>query len=564
MKPLSIIHLRGSQAEMGHQYGLIVKENGVLEDAERTLMSLHLRLLKDANHKTVAGRATAALFRGICAYGTWRMTNNRPQEYVERNRAFFAAVDYDRKEVRHMVGMDVFQNVVGLAGRYRIKPLADFSNRAIFASCSSLAAWGEATVDTQLRHARNFDFPAIGVWEQRPTVVYCEPDDGLCYGYVGTFGVDVPGTTGFNEAGLTVAAHTRFHRDVRFDGAAIMDLCHDIIRRAETIEDAERIVRERPVASTWGLMISSANDGYAAVLETTGEAIRLVRARGRESFVTCSNLHRHPELIDDQVIPFPAWTEHADGRERRLRQLAESGSLTDGDFMSALGDNCDPDCQEPARPAGGVLAQAMSVTSVVFRPEAKSMLLSVGDTPTGWGPYVKLDWDWSAEVGRRDTEDYAIARERRGFEAPALERAYRYWREVSRVDAETHDEEAVLTLVDKAIAEDGATASFRLLAGLLRLRKAEWTEALEQFEAGKDLPQSSFRRGQFLLWGSRTLHTLGRQADAKAWRAELLRSSGPHLYALHELAVEDAKRGVSAGKLRRVIYNVDLVDASLP
>lgn len=563
MKPLSIIHLKGSQPEMGHQYGLIVKENGILEDAERTLMSLHIRLLKDANHDTALGRVTAALFHGICAYGTWRMTKNRPSEYLARNQAYFDAVEYEHNELRHMVGMDVFQNVVGLAGRLRIKPLANFSNRAIFASCSSLATWGEASEDGHLRHARNFDFPVIGVWEQRPTVVYCTPDEGLRYGYVGTFGVDVPGTTGFNEAGLTVAAHTRFHRDIRFDGAAIMDLCHDIIRRAETIEDAQRIASERPVASTWGLMIASAKEGAAAVLETTGEAVRIVRPRGKESFVTCSNLHRHPDLVDDQVIPFPAWTEHADGRERRLRQIANKGSLSALDLMSALGDNCDPDCCEPPRPAGGVLAQPMSVTSVVLEPETRSMFLSVGDTPTGWGPYTKVDWDWDQEVGRRDHEDYPIARERRGFTDPNLERAYDHWRQVSRVDAETHDESATLELVEKAIADDGATGSFRLLAGFLRLRRGEWLQALEQFEVGKELPQSNFRRGQFLLWGSRALEALGRKAEALAWRDELLRSSGPHLYALHELAEGDAFKAVPASQLRKIVYNVDLVDAAL-
>jgi hypothetical protein len=563
MKPLSIIHLKGSQAEMGHQYGLIVKENGVLEDAERTLMSLHTRLLKDANHNTAAGRLTAALFQGLCTYGTWRMTKNRPSEYLARNQAYFDAVEYEHNELRHMVGMDVFQNVVGLAGRLRIKPLANFSNRAVFASCSSLATWGETSEGAVLRHARNFDFPVIGVWEQRPTVVYCEPEQGLRYGYVGTFGVDVPGTTGFNEAGITVAAHTRFHKDIRFDGAAIMDLCHDIIRRAETVEDARRIACERPVASTWGLMIASAREGTAAVLETTGEAIRVVHPRGKETFVTCSNLHRHPDLVDDQVVPFPAWTEHADGRERRLRQLASESALSASDLMAALGDNCDPDCCEPPRPAGGVLAQPMSVTSVVFEPERKSMFLSVGDTPTGWGPYTQVDWDWDQEVGRQDHHEYPIARERRGFADPNLERAYVHWRQVSRVDAETHDETATLELVEKAIDEDNATGSFRLLAGFLRLRKGQWHEALEQFEAGKELPQSTFRRGQFLLWGSRALEVLGRKEEALAWRTELLRSSGRHLYALHELAEGDAVKPVPGSQLRKIVYNVDLVDAAL-
>ena len=81
--------------------------------------------------------------------------------------------------------------------------------------CSSLAVWGDATVDGELRHARNFDFPGATMWDTAPAVVFCEPTDGLRYGFVTTRGVDAPGITCFNEAGLTLTVHTRFHRDVR-------------------------------------------------------------------------------------------------------------------------------------------------------------------------------------------------------------------------------------------------------------------------------------------------------------------------------------------------------------
>ena len=35
-----------------------------------------------------------------------------------------------------------------------------------------------------LKHARNFDFPGIGVWDQAPEVVLCDPDEGVRYGFV--------------------------------------------------------------------------------------------------------------------------------------------------------------------------------------------------------------------------------------------------------------------------------------------------------------------------------------------------------------------------------------------
>ena len=562
MKPLSVVHLKGTQAEMGHQYGLLVKEHGRMVDSEEALMGLHLRLLKDANHRTLAGRATGLLFHALCNYGTWRMSRNRPQAYRERNRTMFQAAGYAPEELRHMVGMDIFQNVVGLAGRYHIKPLANFSNRAVHACCSSIATWGEASTDGALRHARNFDFPAIGVWEERPTLVYCDPDEGLRYGYIGSFGVDVPGTTGFNEAGLTVAAHTRFHRDVRFDGAAIMDVCHDIIRRAETLADAVAIANERPVGSTWGILVASASEGRAAVIETTGQQVCVIHAGPKDHRVTCTNLHRHADLVDGQVIPFPAWTEHADNRERRLRQVADQGPLGAEELMDLLGDNIDPDACEVKRTGGGILAQAMSVTSVVYEPEAASMLLSLGDTPTGWGPYVRLDWDWDQPVGLSEPTDLPIARERRELSG-AQASAYSFWRDVSRVEADTRDEHTILNLLHQAIASDPNTASYRLLAGIILLRQGDWSAALSEFKTGKDLPQSNFRRGQFLLWGSRALAVLERHEEAQAWRDTLLQTKGPHLFALHELAEADARKPVPARALRTVVYNVDLIDAAL-
>ena len=562
MYPLTIIHLKGTQAEMGHQYGKLVLARDEDPERERVLTSLAFRMLKDANSHELAGRLATGFLHMVARYGLTKMEAQRPAEYLGRSRAFFEAVDYPMSFTRHALNMDVFQNIVGLAGRFGIKPLLQVAAPHVVPACSSLVVWDQHSSDGQLRHARNFDFPVIGIWEQQPTVVFCEPDEGLRYGYVDCFGADVPGTTGFNEAGLTVAAHTRFHKDVRFDGLAVVDLCHDIIRRASTIEDAISIAKERPVASTWGLMVSSAQDRKAVVLECTGRQTRPLHPPEGRDYLTCANLNRLEGLVEGQVNPFPAWSEHSDCRERRFHQRATAATLSRTDLMDALGDRSDPDSPHTQRRAGGILAQSSTVNSVVYEPEQQQMLLSLGDTPTGLGPYVEVPWDWEQPCGEAIVKEPSVIRERISWGSKASDEAYDHWRQATKVEAETHDLPAVLALIDKAIALDPDIFGYQLGAAFLRLRQGQWKAAFKHFETAEKQALSPFRKGQLLLWSARALDAMGDGAEASRRRRALLSLTGKHLEPLRANAERELKKPIAPSKLKKLVYQLDLVDAS--
>ena len=125
-----------------------------------------------------------------------------------------------------------------------------------------------------------------------------------------------------NEAGLTLGAHTRFHRSTRYDGAYVLDLCHEIVRRASSLDEAIAIAKERPVAANWGPCVSSAADGRAISIETTADGVRVLEGGDHD---TVTNLHLHPDHQGSQVWPFPAWSAHADGRRQRLESIAQRG-----------------------------------------------------------------------------------------------------------------------------------------------------------------------------------------------------------------------------------------------
>ena len=65
-----------------------------------------------------------------------------------------------------------------------------------------------------------------------PAFVTCAPDRGQRYGFFTTRGADAPVVTVVNEAGLVIAPHTRWHKGVGFGGAMIVDVIHDLARRA--------------------------------------------------------------------------------------------------------------------------------------------------------------------------------------------------------------------------------------------------------------------------------------------------------------------------------------------
>ena len=563
MSEYHVIHLRGSQTDMGTQYGRLMAEMGPLHDLHDALTSLGHRMLRDANHRTLGGRLTDAALKGLTRLATGRLHRHRPQAYRERSMAFMEAAGMARSEATHVALMDAFQNIVGWAGRTGLGPFAKRAGRATVAACSTAMVWDDASSDGRLRHARNLDYPAIGLWDRHPTVVFCEPDDGLRYGYVSTLGVDIPGVTGFNEAGLSVAAHTRFHRDVRFNGRCIVDLCHDLVRRAETLEDAVAICREHPIASTWGLAIGSTQERRAAVIETTGNGAWVVHPKTQEHSLVCTNRNRHPDLQAGQVAPMPAWAEHADSRTQHLEQRVASAKPTGGmsahDLMDLLGDHTDPHTGD-VRAGGGIVSQACTVQSVVFSGEEQRLHLSVGKAPTGCGPYAPIEWDWSAAVGHQ-TQQYAPDNGHQRKQPPNAE-AYSLWSQASRYDMEDHDADATLQRLEAASEAAPDESTYRFMAGILCLHQGRWSDAQRHLECAAAIPQSTFRAVQTRVWAARAADANGNTERATQWRVEALEGNAPHCRSLQALAKAEQEAPVSRRRLRGLSYNIDLVDAS--
>lgn len=527
-RKLFVARLTGTQEQMGAQHGALVADDAVrLHEFYRTMPERAL-----AGEMPKVGKLAV---RALANAWQSRLARDRPAELAARTRAFVAAVKqrmpaHDaRGAFLTLATMDSMQNCVSLAARAQLGPFAR-PLRAVLASavpaCSTLIAWGQATEDGELLFGRNFDFPGVGVWDAAPAFLVCAPDRGQRYGFFTTKGADTPVVTIVNEAGIVAAPHTRWHRGVTWGGAMIVDLVHDIARRAETLADAIAIARERGASSSWGIAVGSAREKSACVLELAGANVDVVRPHG--DYLTCTNRYRTSTLQAGEIAGSAAWSIHADRREARLRQLADARTrpLAARDIARFLGDRRDIAAPARERHVGAILAQPLNVHCVVAKPLAREAWLGIDRAPVCEGQWAHVAWAW-------DEEQFTVE-DLPEFVAPQ-DAATRHVGDAMRAYEGSHDTAAAQRSIDLAIAACPDDPSLRLCAVWLALEARQPPRALEHVRAGLATETEPYRRGQLLLWGARAAEPT-EPVLARRWRDELAQLSGAGLDELRAAA----------------------------
>jgi hypothetical protein len=527
-RPLFVARLTGTQEQMGAQHGRLAAADAVrILDFYRTMPE---RMLAGE-----LGAASKFVVRQVANLWQARLTRERPAELAARSRAFVDAVMAEQphpqaRAARHVFAtMDSMQNCVSLAARTQQGPFGKLAvARAAAAAapaCSTLIAWGRTTEDGELLFGRNFDFPGVGVWDAAPAFIVCSPDSGQHYGFFTTRGADTPVVTVVNEAGLVIAPHTRWHRDVTFGGAMIVDIVHDIARRAETLADAIAIGRERKPSSSWGIAIGSARERSGIVLEIAGPAIEVVYPAPGAEHLVCANRYRTEALQARELAGSAAWVIHSERREARLRALVQdrTSPLAARDISRFLGDRVDHVAGGRIRHLGAILAQATNVHCVVVKPSALRAWQGIDRAPSCEGTWAELGWTWDGPAGGWEIGSTGQS----GFTATVADdhvaphdEATRHVREAARAYEQAHDVGAARASIERAIRIDPDDPSLRLAATWLALEDDRPDRAILHVHAGLAAETEPYRRGQLLLWGSRAAQA-GDPEQARSWREQL-------------------------------------------
>ncbi len=262
--------------------------------------------------------------------------------------------------------------------------------------CSSFAAWDGKTADGELLVGRNFDFYMGEDFAKNKIVLFMKPDDGYDFVSVtwpGMMGV----TSGMNEKGLTVTINASSGSVPLSSAMPISLLAREILQYASNIGEAYSIAEKRRTFVSESLLIGSAAEGRAAIIEKTPEQISLYSAS--DDYVVCTNHYQSDIFRDDPYNVKNLAESDSPYRFRRLTQLIEGHeNLTPEVAVGFLRDRYGVDGEDIGLCNPMAINQFIAHHSVVFQPE--KLLMWVSTSPWQLGEYICYDLNevFSAEL----------------------------------------------------------------------------------------------------------------------------------------------------------------------
>lgn len=253
--------------------------------------------------------------------------------------------------------------------------------------CSSFAAWDTCSTNGHLIIGRNFDFYIGDDFARNRVVMFCSPTEGYSFASVswpGMIGV----MSGMNEKGLTVTINAAKSAMPTSSATPISILTREILQYASTIDEAYAIARRRKTFVSESILIGSAADGCAAVIEKSPEKTALFTADS--SFIISTNHYQSDAFADDSRNIENIATSDSPFRLKRIDQLLHQKFPIDAaDAVSILRDSKGLNDSIIGWTNEAALNQFIGHHSVVF--DATQLIMWVSTSPWQAGPYVAYD-----------------------------------------------------------------------------------------------------------------------------------------------------------------------------
>jgi len=253
--------------------------------------------------------------------------------------------------------------------------------------CSSFGVWGEESADSTLIIGRNFDFFVGDDFAKNKVVAFYNPDKGYKFAsvcWIGMTGV----LSGMNEAGLTVTINASQASVPTGSATPISLLARIILQYAATIDEAYKIAEAHKTFVAESLLIGSARDGKAVIIEKSPDKIGLYQSSSER--IICTNHYQSEVFRNDRKNEENIRTTDSDYRLRRMNELLDkTGKVDPRTAVGILRDTLGLNDKLIGLTNEKSLNQFIAHHSVVFKPQ--QMKMWIGTSPWQLGEFVMYD-----------------------------------------------------------------------------------------------------------------------------------------------------------------------------
>ena len=255
------LHLKGNPSMRGLAFGELCRN--LMYEQEKAFVNQIKKIVPSENYLSFLKYITIIYNRDI--------SSNIPPEYREEiyTSSFACSKEFD------FIGNAYDRQL----NYHAAHDLGHAMQEYMLVGCSSFAVWGSKSADSSLLVGRNFDFYVGDDFAKNKIVSFYYPEKGYKFASVGWAGM-VGVLSGMNEKGLTITLNAAKSSPPISSKTPISIIARHILQYASNIEEAYHLAKELDAFVSESLLIGSAADGKAAIIEKSPEGTFLYETTG--------------------------------------------------------------------------------------------------------------------------------------------------------------------------------------------------------------------------------------------------------------------------------------------
>jgi hypothetical protein len=364
------LYVEGDGFERGAANGHLTKE--LAQFQEDAFIHQIQVLIPDLNY--------LKFLKYFVAYFNRHLPDNITEEYKQEIYGIsrFASDKYD------FVGPK-YHRILNYHGAHDIGHALQDKNMTV--GCTSFGVWNDKSADGELLIARNFDFFSGDEFALNKIVHFTNPKHGYKFATI-TWAGFIGAASGMNEKGITVTINAAKSQIPTDAATPIALLAREILQYAKNINEAVEIAKKRNVFVSESILIGSASDNKAIIIEKTPTAMDIYDANSNE--ILCSNHYQGKEFANEFSNLKNLNESSSLYRKIRLKQLLSQQTKIDYKEAAAILRN-QKGINDKNIGLGNEKAmnQLIAHHGVIFKP--KQGLMWVSTAPYQCGEFVCYD-----------------------------------------------------------------------------------------------------------------------------------------------------------------------------